>query len=438
MTAVDIFVKNLSTLDLESEAKILVAVSGGLDSMALIDLFHNHSSYSVSVAHCNFKLRAESDDEEYLIKKYCLFRNIPFHAQTFDIPAYKRRHGWSTQMAARELRYAWFRELMDDYGYTHLTTAHHSNDQHETILLQWLRGAGPRAVSGMELSNSDIIRPLLTATKVDLKEYVERKGILYLEDSSNASLDYQRNQIRHELMPVIQKWFPNGPKQMTATAAQLKEYMHWIDDIVIGLKAKITSRSGDIITYNIPPELLKKSYLPSIVWELMREWEFNFSQATEISDALIAKKTGARWNSPKVQAVSNRHTIEIRVVEQNNVVVSINQMGHSDYLGYHFRVGNPLEPMENQIYIDAEELEFPITIRSWKPGDKVDLYGMEGRKSLKKLFVDLKLSRFEKDIVPIVSDQKGILWVAPYRFSKRCRNELVSENMIQISMQAKG
>ncbi len=437
MTAVDAFLKNLSTLDLGSEANILVAVSAGLDSMSLLDLFHNHTTYSVAVAHCNFKLRKESDTEEDLVRKYCLERNIQFHTESFDIRTYKKRNGLSTQMAARELRYKWFHALMERHGYAYLSTAHHANDQQETILLQWLRGAGLRAVTGMVVHDSHIFRPLLTLPKADLIEYARLHNVPYLEDSSNASRDYQRNQIRHELLPVIRKWFPNGPKQMTVTAAQLKDYVYWIEDLVTRMKSEIISNKGNVIIYDVPSELLTKSYLATVVFELLKEWGFNFSQATEISDALRSKKTGARWSSPKVQAISNRNTIEIRIEKLEDAVVKIDQLGSADYLGYCFRIEAPDQAVEYQIYIDIDELEFPITIRSWNPGDTIDLYGLEGKKSLKKLFVDLKLSRFEKESVPIVSDQKGILWVAPYRHSKRCRKKIVSENMIQISMQLK-
>lgn len=412
---------------IESGEKILLAVSGGIDSMVMAHLFLK-SGYETGIAHCNFSLRsAESDMDEDMVRQYALSRNIPFHTITFKTKSYARKNGLSIQMAARELRYEWFEEIRKDYGYNKIAIAHNLNDNIETIIINLIRGTGITGLSGIKSASNHIIRPLLFATRQDIIRYSNRHRIAYREDKSNADTKYIRNKIRHLVIPVLKEINPSIETTLNETAERFTGINEIVSKYISEIRGKISERKNELTTFNIS---LLKLYLhnKAILYELFKPFGIGSVQLNDLAK-VIDGKTGGQIFTGTHRIIKNRK--EIIVTDENN-------LGDICYNIRNIKDFAMVPGIESASYIDvtesfeistdpsiacmdSEKALFPFIVRSWKAGDHFYPLGMRHKMKLSDYFINSKYSRLDKENRLILESDGKIVWIIGDRIDNRFR-----------------
>lgn len=423
------FVAEISRLT-SAQPTFLLAVSAGVDSMAMLHLF-SKGGYNFAVAHCNFQLRGSaSEEDEKLVKKTCKALNIPFHTTRFHTNNYAAANSLSVQMAARELRYTWFRQLMQQHHYQWLATAHHLNDNLETTLLNFVRGTGISGVRGIPPVNSNIIRPLLAFSKAELVAYATAQRIAWREDASNASEDYDRNFLRYQVIPHLQLLNPaleetfkrSNQRLLGAEAIFLLGLQH--------LKRTYVREAGGNLY--IDKALLQQTPYPEVVvWELLKTYGFNYSQCR---DAVEAQDTGKQFLSPTHLLLIDRHEWIVAPAPQQQHAVVIDKdvaqvaFNHLELTCTHTS-DTTISNNPNTAQLDAGKITFPITWRRWQEGDAFVPLGMTQQKKLSDFFIDKKVPRTDKARATVLEAGGEILWVVGYRIDNRYK---ITDNTTQI------
>lgn len=408
--------------------RLLVGVSGGKDSMLLLHLLAQ-AGYQVGVAHCNFGLRgAESDLDETFVRDQAAQLKLPFYLKRFDTTAYAAEKGISIQMAARDLRYAWFEEQRQEQGFDFIAVAHHATDNVETILINQLRGTGIRGLTGMQAFTDRLIRPLLFLRAEEIASAVAALGLPFRDDQSNFSTDYTRNKIRLEVLPPLKEINPDLEDTFARNSKALQEVQEFLDEQVADLRSRYLVENGDMVTLAIEPILQFRSYR-LLLYELLRPYGFSSAVVSDLAERLNA--SGSTQSG--LQFYSSTHHL---LLDRNNLLIRPIQGGtNPSYPGeqHQFKVEiqaisewSETQPLEekrandpNMAYFDADRVTLPLKIRPWKEGDVFRPFGMGGKhKKLSDFFIGLKLTRWQKAEVPVVVDAAGtIIWVVPYRVS---------------------
>jgi tRNA(Ile)-lysidine synthase len=414
--------------------KILLAVSGGIDSMVMLHLF-KCAGFSVGVVHCNFQLRGEdSIADEALIKANCEKHHIPLYVKRFDTKSHANDNGLSIQMAARELRYAYFEHLLTEHSYDYLATAHHLDDVLETVLLNMAKGSGIEGLSGIPVKMNKVIRPLLYASKEQIQHYAAAEGLLWREDASNSTQHYQRNFLRHEIVPRLkeinpglQETFRNTWERLVGANELFKTYLNSVRQEAFQLSHGLLSITKKNILETPAPAVL--------LWELIKEMGFNFEQCQNIMKEhqagkifltsthqltvdrqhfIILPKGNEKFASMHIQptdtiVVNGCHTLDLAVVSKDTF-----QLGRSRTVAQ----------------LDNDKIKYPLVWRSWKPGDYFVPLGMNQSKKLSDFFIDVKLSLPEKEKATVIESNGTIVWVVGWRIhdhfkvTEDCRNVL--------------
>ncbi|MBX2962542.1 MAG: tRNA lysidine(34) synthetase TilS [Cyclobacteriaceae bacterium] len=418
--------------------RILLAVSSGLDSMVMTHLFRE-VGYSIGVAHGNFQLRGrEADEDEHFVKHYCEQHKLLFFSKRFETKAYADQNGLSIQMAARELRYEWFDELLDSENYDHLATAHHLNDSIETILLNWINGSALDGFAGIPVKNRRIVRPMLFATRSDIEQYAREQGIAWREDSSNSTTDYQRNFIRHNITPLLRELNPSFENTLQRGLEKLageREFMeqsferwkanyvvHFSDKIIIQKAAFDGLAHGGIMLYRLINHLgFNFDVCVSVINGLYHQSGKKFigvvHEMVIDREALILYPKVELWNPVQIQAgqreaLIGSWTMEIEYAEG----VNFKQNGHS------------------VASVDAEKIKFPLTWRTWKAGDEFYPLGMDHRKKISDLLIDSKVSMADKSRVTVLESGGEIVWVVGHRIDNRFKITHETHKIIQLTV----
>lgn len=433
------FIENWNKRQLaDKQQTVLLAVSGGSDSMAMSHLFLN-AGLSFSIAHCNFQLRGEeADKDEQLVRDWCFDNNIVFHHIRFDTKEKMEEWGKGVQETARILRYEWLENLRKEQGYSHIATAHHANDNVETLLMNLFKGTGIAGLHGIPVVNERIIRPLLFAQKKDIASYIAEHNIPYRDDASNATDNYLRNAVRHHIVPVVEEWFKDGVQQVNESITRFSEaetlYRKAVDR---ELKRLIEKRGND---YYIPVrKLIKIEPLSTICYELLQPFGFTALQVTPVLNLLTAE-TGKRVESQTHHIIRNRDFLIITAKQYNATdFIQIDSVPCSIHAGKHQFVfstddDNKHIPSDNNIaHIDIEKLSFPLILRRWKTGDYFYPLGMGmKKKKLSKLFIDNKVPLHEKEHVWVLESDKRIVWVAGMRLDERFRVKETTQNVLVV------
>ena len=410
---------------------ILLAVSGGVDSVVMCELMRQ-AKYKFAIAHCNFCLRAEeSDTDQSFVEHLALAMDVQLHTKRFDTASYAKEHGISVQMAARELRYAWFEELMDLNGYKYVANAHHLDDQAETFFINLLRGTGLSGLHGIMPKQGRVIRPLLFATRDEIVEFAFVEGLNWREDSSNRSKKYLRNRLRHELMPVLHELDPNFSRSLNNTIRIIRE----TETIY---RQKIDEGKADLIETNPNDVRILISWLeefsPMETWlfELLRPYNFSYSVVEEIVNSL-SSISGKIFFSPTHRLIRDRDYL---IIES---FIQIDQKSINPILAF-----DPLLQSQPQLPIplsfsverakdfnipegaeigcfDYDQLEYPLYLRHWEKGDYFFPLGSKGKKKLSDFFVDNKMSIDEKERIWLLTSGNNIIWVTGKRIANRFR-----------------
>lgn len=402
--------------------KVLVALSGGADSVALLIVLHR-LGYKCEAAHCNFHLRGkESDRDEQFVKTLCQRLGIKLHVTHFDTTHEAQEKGISIEMAARELRYKLFEELRTGIDAEAIAVAHHRDDSAETLLLNLIRGTGIRGLHGIQPRNGYIVRPLLCVSRADITEYLKWRGEEYVTDSTNLTSDYTRNKIRLEVIPKLGEINASILESLAATATRIGEaeriYSKAIDEAIARVK------SGNVI--NI--ELLKKEVAPvTLLFEILSPLGFNSTQAANVYDAIDSDGT-RRVDNGKWCVIKERGELVIMPCEepqeQCNAVLPSEGTFDTPYGTLHITKelfdGN-IPRQRNCACIDADKTAQPLTLRHTANGDRFAPFGMRGTKLISDYLTDRKKSAIEKQRQLVVTDANGtIIWLVDERPAAQC------------------
>jgi tRNA(Ile)-lysidine synthase len=444
------FVKNyIQTTNLfdPTKDKLLLAVSGGIDSMVLLDLCHRLNC-TVIVAHCNYQLRGiESDEDEAFVSNFCKQKSIPFFVKKFDTQSLQKEQKKGIQVLARTLRYEWFEQLVESQKCTYILTGHHINDAIETSLYNQSKGCGVRGLRGILPKQNKRIRPLLCLSKTDIKAYAEQYKITHREDKSNQSLKYNRNRIRHEIVPVLKEINPGLETTFLHNFNRFREFEAIYKQRIATLKASVLRQKGTHYFIDIQTTIQCEAPF-SLLHELLNPLGFNPAQTTQIL-AQAQQQSGARYESNSHELLKDRNDWIVRpkIQEQPRLHTSFEKFTLPNgalqtaygQLSWTLQKDWPvLENNPTQIYIDAAKLKGPFVLRRWNATDKFQPLGMQGKqKEVRKLLKDLKFDSFQKENVQVLCDHKNrIIWVAGIRADQRFFVDTTTQNILKITYTA--
>jgi tRNA(Ile)-lysidine synthase len=424
--------------------RVLLAVSGGIDSMVMTDLFIK-SGIDIGIAHCNFTLRAEeSDRDEELVREFAADHNIPFYSQRFDTKTFSEDKRISIQMAARNLRYSWFEEIRKQNRYNSIAVAHNLNDNIETFLINLARGTGIAGLSGMKKAGNRVIRPMLFASRQSIEEYCRNRNIFYREDSSNAETKYTRNKVRHLVIPLLKEINPSIEATLNDTAERLSDINFVFTSLTESLRKKIFKKSKSVTTINIS-QLYPFLNNNAVLFELFRPYGTGSGTLTDLRN-VIKGKTGGQLFTDTHRIIKNRKEILISVRlkqdEGTSIINSIKDLRKSPYIKS-VRIisisGNFSIPVSPEIAcIDLESISFPLTARKWHHGDFFHPLGMKQKKKLSDYFIDRKFSVLEKERTLILESGGRIVWIIGERLDDRFRITELTKKALIIKVQGTG
>lgn len=445
-----------------SKDKLLLAVSGGVDSVSLCELT-KQAGYDFVIAHCNFKLRGEESERDMefvkdLAKKY----GVEYYVKEFETKQYATEHKLSIQEAARKLRYDWFAELVrtNESGVVsggltpdselrppdYLLTAHHADDNIETVLMNFFRGTGIKGLKGIEPKQGKIIRPLLFARRTQLEDFVTQNKLKYVTDSSNLKEDYSRNYFRNTVIPLLQKVFPEVNENILNNIERFRDVSSLYNQAIELHKKKLLEYKGEEI--HIPVLKLKKAEpLKSVVYEIAKDWNFSSQQVNEIIN-LSDSETGKYICSATHRILKNRNWLIISPNEVADPQIILIEKGASNFRHSIFDIQFEVIPVSdfrhqssnNVANLDAHEIQFPLILRKWKAGDYFYPLGMtnlpagrQGKKKLSRFFIDQKLSKTEKEKVWVLEMNKKILWIVGHRIDDRFKITEKTKSVLKIT-----
>jgi tRNA(Ile)-lysidine synthase len=424
---------------------LLLAVSGGVDSVVLFDLI-KRAGFSFSIAHCNFQLRgSESVRDEFFVSS--LKGATEIFVKKFATSDYAIEHKIAIQEAARKLRYDWFADLIDELHtkidkQILLVTAHHGDDNIETVLMNFFRGTGILGMRGILPFQSErsLIRPLLIFRKEQLIAYANENHLQFVEDVSNESDKYTRNFFRNQLIPQIQSIFPEAEKNILGNIERLNEVANIYQEAIVGKLNKLCEQRGAEV--HIPILKLKQeSALNTIVWELSKNFGFSAAQTSEIIKLLDADN-GAHVSSLTHRVIRNRKWLiiaekeklnaQIHVIEADETKLSfslgtlhLTQLVNADY---------SINPDPAIVLIDQNKIQFPLLLRKPKSGDYFYPLGMQKKKKISRFLIDLKLSKTQKENCWVIESNKKIVWVVGYRIDDRFKLQLKAANIFKVQL----
>jgi len=425
--------KNLSFL---KESKFLIAISGGIDSVVLTHLCKSlHLNFSL--AHCNFNLRAEeSNKDEVFVTNLAEALDVEVFIQHFDTKSYADENKRSIQMAARELRYDWFRELAQQLKFDYILTAHHADDNLETFLINFTRGTGLNGLTGIPIKNDNVVRPLLPFSRVQIEDYATKESIIWREDASNASRKYLRNKLRHEIVPILKEINPQLLESFQSTTSYLNDTADIVEESLRAVKKRAIVNSDKIgVTYKVS-EFKKVKNSKAYLFEMFKE--YGFTQWDDIVDLLDAE-SGKQIRSNTHRLVKHREFLilaDLPKLDQENDSIFINETD----LDIEIPIGQFTltseetisETSKNVIYIDKDTLEFPLELRLWKEGDFFYPSGMTGKKKVSKYLKDEKLSLIEKENIWLLTSNDKVVWIVGMRNDERFKVTETTKSILKI------
>ena len=414
--------------------KLLLAVSGGLDSMVLVHLFQQ-LNYEIVVLHCNFQLRGlESFEDQQFIQEYSNTNAIPFVFTQFDTEAFATDFKVSIQVAARELRYSWFYEQLAIQKGDFILTAHHADDNLETFLINLSRGTGLDGLTGIPAQNEKVIRPLLSFSRQQIEDYASVNKLKWREDSSNASDKYLRNKIRHHLVPLFKELNPNFMSSFEKTQAFLTESKELVDDAAVMVYQQVAREEGEDIHFDLA-RLLQLPNYSSYLYQWLKE--FGFTAWDDIYE-LVNSQSGKQVVAPYFRLIKDRNSLILSPLQsqdakQEFLIESLDSKVKFP-LNLVFSTVSKIGVASNStIFVDHEKLVFPLTLRHWNEGDVFQPFGMEGKsKKVSKLFKDEKLSLIDKEKVWLLCSNNQVVWVVGIRQDERFKIDSNSKNLLKI------
>lgn len=416
--------------------KVLVAISGGLDSVVLAHLI-TELNFDISLAHCNFQLRGkESDLDEAFVLQIAQEKTLPVFIKKFDTEIFAKKSKLSIQIAARQLRYDWFEELINEHHFDYVLTAHHADDNLETFLINLTRGSGLDGFTGIPAINRNIIRPLLIFSRDEILTFAKEKNIEWREDESNSSIKYVRNKIRHQVIPVLKEMNPSLLETFSKTSKNLQESSQIIEDRVAEITSEIVVQENNITKLDI--EKLKSLNTPkAYLYQILKTYNF-----TEWNDVyhLLSAQSGKQIFSETHRLLKDRGFLLLSKNTTKSTdkkfLIEHHQTEIQEPIHLRIEKVNEVSTVNNQIiYVDADLLKFPLTLRKWKNGDYFYPKGMKGKKKISNYFKDKKLSLLEKENIWLLcSSENDIVWIVNERNDRRFLATKATNTILKISI----
>ncbi len=422
--------------------KILLAVSAGIDSVVMCDLFYQ-AKLNFGIAHCNFSLRGdESEGDEAFVKELADKYNVPFHFVKFDTNEIAQQDGISIQMAARQLRYDWFDTLLNDYEYSFVATAHHQNDQTETFFINLMRGTGIAGLHGILPKQNKVIRPLLFAKRDDIVNYVKENNITYREDSSNILNKYQRNLLRNQIMPLFREMKPDFDDIMTANIERIAE-AEVIFNEMIEQKKKIALKEEKDVTLISIAALRELDAVGTYLFHFLLPFNYNSDIIPDIVKSLD-DIPGKQFYSPTHRLIRDREYLIITKINETDtdcplIYINENTTQVNSPINISFETifdtkFLKISTDKNLAHIDYDKLKFPLIIRKWTIGDYFYPLGMENKKKLSDFFINQKLSLHQKENTWLLCSGHDIVWIIGMRIDNRFRITTQTNTIYKIEL----
>lgn len=418
------------------DRQFLLAVSGGVDSVVMAHLF-SETKLDFAIAHCNFRLRGiESDKDEEFTRKLAKKLDKKFHVTHFDTIGYINKNKVSVQMAARQLRYRWFEQIMNKYGYKTLVTAHHADDNFETFLIHLSRGSGLEGLTGMPEKTDVISRPLLAFSRMQIEDYAKSKKFKWREDESNLDTKYLRNKIRHELVPQLKELHPSFSSNFETTLNHLKGSARLVENHINVLKNELFLEKNGLTRIQIK-KIQSLDPLEPYIYQLFKD--YGFTAWGDIHDLLTAM-SGKEIRSKTHRLVKDREDLLLHQLESFDLSEIYRVHEHTKHLEYPIKleiseVSNFEKTTDpNILYIDKKTLKYPMTVRKWRAGDYFYPLGMKGKKKVSKFFKDEKVDLISKEKQWMLCSDDKIVWILGKRADDRFKVDQNTETILKINL----
>jgi len=396
--------------------RLLIACSGGMDSVVLSHLMHR-LSFDISLAHCNFSLRAtESDGDAQFVSDLAKSLDVPFFSETFNTKEYASKNGLSTQMAARDLRYTWFEDVRKENEYDYVLTGHHSDDDLETFFINLSRGTGLRGLTGIPVVNTTVVRPLLPFSRDDILNFAKTENLFWREDSSNASPNYLRNKLRLTVLPKFKALSEKTLQNFRQTQHHLNESERLVEDYMVLIRNLVVSESSEGYHINIQ-KLQELPNTEALLFELL--YPFGFTDMTAAA-ALLSAQSGKQIISMSHRLIKDRENLILTEIpseeEKSSFKIEVGAERVAIPIDLKFETANAIGEIGHKIiYVDTEKLRQPLVVRKWRKGDVFQPFGMKGNKKLSKFFKDEKLSLATKEKIWLLCSDDKIVWIIGHR-----------------------
>ena len=421
---------------------LLVAISGGADSVAMLHYLVNKGYYCIA-AHCNFHLRGEeSDRDELFVRQFCDSLSVPLHVVQFDTKKYATERKLSIEMAARELRYQWFFKLIEQMNLQGVAVAHHADDAAETFLLNLVRGTGIRGLTGMKFRQGRVLRPMLRYSRQDIELYCRAHKLKYVTDSTNASDAYTRNRIRHNVVPQFKAINPSFLATMRGNMEHLNQIFSMFDMQVrqFAKRAVVEFDGQTLISMEHIKELpIAEPY----IFELLFVKGFNSDTVRKIARCVDQERWGRIFFAPQYRAIVDRYNIVIvpRDKEIEEREFDIEQEQSEIFTPLHMELTQKAKPegfefsRDNNIaHFNADKVTYPLTLRRWRKGDTFRPLGMKGFKKLSDFFVDQKKSQIEKENTWLLESGGEIMWIVGQRIDDRFKVTDKCKDILEVAI----
>ena len=424
---------------ISKETKFMLAISGGADSICLLHAF-KYLNLKIWVLHCNFSLRGkESDMDEQFVKRFCEKYGIPHSVHKFDTLQYAKEKGISIEMAARELRYNWFHDMLKKKKMDYIVVAHHADDIAETLLINLCRGTGIKGLTGIKPINGQILRPLLECSRTDILQYIETHQLGFRTDSTNNSLDYIRNKIRHQIIPIFKEINSSFLETIKENCTALKETEEIFNYGIQELQEQILDCEDDEILIHIKKTLASPAPY-TLLYETLKPFGFN---KTQIKNLLHTHNSipGKQFIAKEHTLVRGRHHWRLyHNSKQSHISEPIETAGEYSIAGNTFKVMIFPRPENFEIpkdptiaCLDGDKIKFPLTIRNWQAGDYFCPIGMKrSKKKISDFLVDQKISSKQKQQCLLLVSDDQICWVINYRLDERFKITSFTKKIVQI------
>lgn len=431
---------------LTPNAKLVLGVSGGVDSVVMMHIL-NSLGFHCIVAHCNFHLRGEeSDRDEKSVELWAKKLGLSFEKIDFDTKRYATECKISIEMAARELRYTWFEEIREKHQAQYIAVAHHADDAVETMLLNLIRGTGLRGLKGIEAINGKIIRPMLCSTREQVEKYAESHQLTYVFDSTNAETDFTRNKIRLEILPKLAEINPSIQQTLSETITRLQGTWKVFDGAIESITSDITHKKADKIYIDIN-KLKQQKDVKTVLFEILQPYQFHSDIVYQITESL-ENNSGLQFHSPDFILVKDRSYLilspktnigNIGNIENTEIEIDNNTSTIQYPFSLHLKtfekdMNFKVSKSTDKVHIDLSKIKFPLILRKWESGDFFYPFGMEKSKKVSDFLIDEKVNIIDKQNIWVLTSDKKIVWIVGMRTDNRFKINVSTQKILEIKI----